>query len=773
MDRFYKFVFLSILLCTAPPLLFGESIAEKKQRLSNQATDHIHDDASSLDLEMQKIREQLKEVYARSHALSVQSKTSPEKIEPLLKKSQSLKNDLFEKEQAFRKVSALQNDEEPFSLMHESELSLEQLIIDYASSNYLYVIPSEMAKIQVNLCSSLPIPRASWEEIVELICLQNGIGIKPLNSFVKTLYWNVGNQQTSLKYIAHKPEDLLAIDPFQRVCYVLALEGSELAKVHQFLKKFTNERSTYMQVIDQCIVMVGEAQSILELNKLVDFIREHQQEKTYKLISVEKIPVEELQAILSACFADTSFETGKSETPPLFMLPMKQHLLVMGSQKDLDKADHLLAEIHSQVSDPDQMSVYWYTCKYSDPYELASTLQQVYQMIVQQIDSEEIENAFQPNASPSKAPCNSRQGTIPPICQNTPQLTVNPPPARPPLAPKENAPKETFPNFIVDSKAGVIIMVVKQCHLAKIKELTKKLDIAKKMVQIEVLLFEKKIDDQTQFGLNLFQLGDQSTSTNAGFNWFVDKDKRSSPGILDYFFGRKKTQGVFPAFNFAYNFLISQDDIYVHSNPTVTAVNQTPAVIDLIEEQSVNMGTVEDPRTGTISNTFVRAQYGTFIQITPTVNFGNDEDDCKHYITLDTNITFDTTTSSVDNRPDVNRRHIQNQVRIANGETLILGGLRRKNSEDHVDKVPFLGDIPGLGKLFSFTTLNDRSTEMFIFITPRVVEDPADEFEKIRSVDLKKRPGDSPELLKKLLESKALQKESSYRLSLKQLFKHA
>ena len=184
------------------------------------------------------------------------------------------------------------------------------------------------------------------------------------------------------------------------------------------------------------------------------------------------------------------------------------------------------------------------------------------------------------------------------------------------------------------------------------------------------------------------------------------------------------------------------------------------------------MGTVEDPRTSVITNTFIRAQYGTFIQITPTVNMGNEEDDFQNYVTLDTNITFDTTTSSVDNRPNVNRRHIQNQVRIADGETLILGGLRRKNSEDHVDKIPFLGDIPGLGKLFSFTTLNDKSTEMFIFITPRVVADPFSDYEKFKNIDLKKRPGDTPELLKKLLEAKAIDKEKKYRMSLKQLFRH-
>lgn len=763
--------FLCFTLLFSSASVFAESISEKKQLLNCQSTDPSSKELKKVHQEMVEIRASLKALYLKSEAL-IEQDEKEEELKKILADSKKLKSKLSEKERQFRSLNTSNQEDEYFSLMHESEVTLEQLIIDYASSNYLYVIPAEMAKIQLNLCSSLPIPKASWEEVVELICSQNGIGIKPLNSFVKSLYWNLGNNTASLKYIAHKPEELDLIDPFQRVCYVLSLEHSETQRIHHFLKRFVNERLTSLHTVGSNLVMVGEAGEIKELTKLIGFVKKHQKEKTYKLIPIEKVPSDDWQNILTACFTDPSLESNKEVNCPILMYPMQKYLLLLGSKQDLEKAENIIHEINDQVTNPEQMTIYWYTCKYSEPGELASLLQQVYQMMVHQIDDEEIESAVQSFSVAKATPCVNRGGKMPPICDTAPQLVVNPARAQPPQNPLEPKTQRPLPNFIVDSKSGMIIMVVKQSYLEKLRELAKKLDIAKKMVQIEVLLFEKKINDQTQFGLNLFNLGDKSNNADAGFIWTVDKSKRSSPGILDYFFGRKKKPGTFPAFNFAYNFLISQDDIYVHSNPTVTTVNQTPAVIDLIEEQSVNMGTVEDTLTSTISNTYIRAQYGTFIQITPTVNMGDEEDDFQHFITLDTNITFDTTTSSVDDRPNVNRRHIQNQVRIPNGETLILGGLRRKKSEDHVDKIPFLGDIPGLGKFFSFTSLSDRSTEMFIFITPRVVEDSFSDFEKYQKIDLKKRPGDSPELLKKLLESKSIEKENAYRMSLKQLFKH-
>lgn len=764
--------FFLTLICLNISFLFSNSISEKKELLKSQSSFDEQLAFQEIHQEMTYLRSMLKELYSQSALFLDQKESNPEELQELLKRSQEIKKSLAEKERSFKKMSAQGNNEEYFSLMHESEISLEQLIIDYASSNYLYVIPSEMAKIQLNLSSSLPIPKAAWEEIVELICSQNGIGIKPLNSFVKTLYWTLGDHSSSLKYITHKTEELEIIEPFQRVCFILSLEGSEFQKVHPFLKRFINERHISMHVVGNCIILVGVASEVKELNKLIGFVRQHQKEKIYKLIAIEKMSSEDWQKILQACFGESHVDSSKEKESAILIYPMQKHLLLFGSKNDLEKAEKIVSEIHQQIANPDQMTLYWYTCKYSEPYELASLLQKVYQMMVHQINDEEIETTVQQYSDAKATPCVDRTGQIPPICETAPKLVVNPPRAKPPDNSVDFTSKANLPNFIVDAKSGMIIMVVKQCYLSKLRELAKKLDIAKKMVQIEVLLFEKKINDQTQFGLNLFNLGDKSKNTDAGFIWSVDKNNRLSPGILDYFFGRKKIPGTFPAFNFAYNFLISQDDIYVHSNPTITTVNQTPAVIDLIEEISVNMGTVENPVTATTSTTFIRAQYGTFIQITPTVNVGDEEDEYQNYITLDTNITFDTTTSSVDNRPNVNRRHIQNQVRIADGETLILGGLRRKNSEDHVDKIPFLGDIPGLGKFFSFTTINDRSTEMFIFITPKVVNDPLGDFDKYKTIDLKKRPGDTPELLKKLFESKALEKENAYRISLKQLFKN-
>lgn len=96
------------------------------------------------------------------------------------------------------------------------------------------------------------------------------------------------------------------------------------------------------------------------------------------------------------------------------------------------------------------------------------------------------------------------------------------------------------------------------------------------------------------------------------------------------------------------------------------------------------------------------------------------------------------------------RREICNEAIVPDGQSVILGGLKKKLSEDHVNKIPFLGDLPCIGKLFSYTELNDRTTDMFIVITPKIIRDPAAELELIKLQEACRRPGDLPDYLYRL-----------------------
>ena len=78
-----------------------------------------------------------------------------------------------------------------------------------------------------------------------------------------------------------------------------------------------------------------------------------------------------------------------------------------------------------------------------------------------------------------------------------------------------------------------------------------------------------------------------------------------------------------------------------------------------------------------------------------------DESQDYDYVTLETDITFDTEQPSGSvSQPNVIRRHIENEVQVVDGETVVLGGLRSKVSKDCRESLPFIGELPGIGKFF-------------------------------------------------------------------------
>jgi general secretion pathway protein D len=118
------------------------------------------------------------------------------------------------------------------------------------------------------------------------------------------------------------------------------------------------------------------------------------------------------------------------------------------------------------------------------------------------------------------------------------------------------------------------------------------------------------------------------------------------------------------------------------------------------------------------------------------------------YVTLDVDQTANDLQGFTSfNAPIVNQREANTTVSVKNGETIILGGIIRRNVTSTVKKIPILGDIPLLGQLFRSTTKDDTRTELMVFLTPRVVKNP-DDARALRDDTTKKMTPDSQKTLK-------------------------
>jgi type IV pilus assembly protein PilQ len=151
------------------------------------------------------------------------------------------------------------------------------------------------------------------------------------------------------------------------------------------------------------------------------------------------------------------------------------------------------------------------------------------------------------------------------------------------------------------------------------------------------------------------------------------------------------------------------------SSPRVITANQKQAQI----EQGVEIPYQESSSSGATATQFKKAVLSLTVtpQITP--------DD---RIIMDLEVTQDTVGEFVPSAtgglvPSIDTRRILTQVLVNDGETVVLGGIFETERRDAEDKVPFLGDIPGLGRLFKRTNSVSNKRELLIFVTPKILRE--------------------------------------------------
>lgn len=770
----------------------AQSIEEKKANLKDSESDLDHDTEQYLhqiNQEIQFIHTNIQQLYDEVLRL-YREEAPPAEYRDLLDQINQNKHQLFTLENRWRELVTKENRGEGYGLWHAPETTLEQLIIDYGSQDYVYLIPPDVGSIKLSVDSNLPIPRSSWREMLELILRQNGVAIRILNPYLRQLYL-IREDNSNLRLVTNRCQDLEVLPPDTRVGFVLSPESSEVRRSYAFLEKFINPNTTVLQILGRDILVIGRVADVQDLLRLYQFISANRGEKDYRLIPLYKTSPEEMAKILAAIFdqqdsAGIEFSSDKEggsnfARPSIDMNGLKvvilenmaQGLFLVGTRAEVRKAEEIIRNVESQIGGARDREIFWYNVKHSAPEELADVLYRVYMLMMSSgtgfeevtTPSGRVVEAFrEPAASLAPEPVSGLLAQEGYYQQPGGGYVINPMPSEPGIF-VESDPNEGRQNFIVDLKTGAIVMVVEADILPKLKELIAKLDVPKKMVQIETLLFEKILKKENTFGMNLLRIGEHVaknvTRTGAIFNTVrvsennYDFDMEPSRlGICEFFLSRKKTDSGIPPFDLAYRFLLSQEDVQINSSPTILTINQTPATIAINEELSVSNGTFDDNGSGRRNRrsgeSFERKQYGITISIEPTIHVKTDcsNEDEYDYVTLKTDITFDTVHPGGHHaRPTVTRRHITNQVDIVDGETVILGGLKRKTSEDNKDAIPFIGELPGLGKLFSINTLKDKSTEMFIFITPHIVKDPKEQLACLRQELLCIRPGDIPYFL--------------------------
>ncbi|MFT6269335.1 MAG: type IV pilus assembly protein PilQ [Alphaproteobacteria bacterium] len=158
--------------------------------------------------------------------------------------------------------------------------------------------------------------------------------------------------------------------------------------------------------------------------------------------------------------------------------------------------------------------------------------------------------------------------------------------------------------------------------------------------------------------------------------------------------------------------LESENKGEIIASPRITVANQQEAYI----EQGTEIPFVQSTSSGATSVEFKKAVLS--LRVTPHITPDN-RIILNLVVTQDTR--GDTVSTSTGPAIAIDTQEISTQVLVENGETIVLGGIFQQISTTDVTKVPLLGDLPFIGKLFSTTGQREEKRELLIFVTPKII----------------------------------------------------
>lgn len=260
----------------------------------------------------------------------------------------------------------------------------------------------------------------------------------------------------------------------------------------------------------------------------------------------------------------------------------------------------------------------------------------------------------------------------------------------------------------VDERTNTLVVTQPAERLAQIRTLVAQLDVPMRQVMIEARIVEANVDFQRALGVRwggpLY-----GEKVRLGSELFVDLGvEQATAGLglgllrgdvlLDLELSAMEKNG--------HGEIVSQPKVF-------TADKETARIL-----KGAEIPYQETSGSGATSVSFREASLSLEVtpQITPddrvvmAVRVTKDEPD---YINARNDV------------PPIRKNEVNAKVRVGDGETVVIGGVYSTVRNNVVDKVPFLGDLPYVGRLFRREAVQEKKSELLVFLTPRIMDDRA------------------------------------------------
>lgn len=306
-------------------------------------------------------------------------------------------------------------------------------------------------------------------------------------------------------------------------------------------------------------------------------------------------------------------------------------------------------------------------------------------------------------------------------------------------------------NIVMNRQSGVIIVRAMPPQLRDVAEyLSKTQRSVTRQVVLEAKVIEVELNDAYQAGINwaaLMKAGNDryffgQRSPQGGFegNQLLPNGETVNvtpgtviDGLVSDTLGGAFTIGAnLTDFNAYIDLLALQGRTRVLSSPRVSTLHNQKAIIKAGTDEFFVTGVHSDTTTGESTTTTVEYELtpffsGVALDVTPQI--GEDGIVLMHIHPTISDVTDQRKSLSLRGQTDIlplalsQIRESDSIVRARNGQVIVIGGLMRETRRRDDYKVPVLGDVPGLGRLFRSERDQSTTTELVILLRPVVVSD--------------------------------------------------
>lgn len=513
-----------------------------------------------------------------------------------------------------------------------------------------------------------------------------------------------------------EPERLAEYEdqPATLITTVVSLPNTDVRQVSNSMRSMITDPNTQQMLPagnSQSMVLVGFGSNVVALANMLKIIDDASQTEVippeFDVIKLEYASAEDIAATVEELLeaANQNRTSGPQAQGPQGALNRNQgeakiltesrtnSLLVMAMPEEMPRIKELVARLDVDVVERER-NYHIYALDNVSAEDLAETLDEFLQ------DAVAIEQG---------AAAGNQRGGTPRASNNAREYVV-----------------------VADAETNSLLIAANRTRYEELKSLIERLDRRQDQVLIETALIELTGRDFLDIGVELGFADIPGVGESGGFgvtgfglSTIQDSDGDGVPDLRVPTVGQGVTAGIIDGDEFSIPMLVALVEEKRNSDvlnvPSVLVNNNSVATVSTLDEQPTTQITATGGGVGagqTQENFNGYEEAGITMEISPSIS-------ASRYLRLDVYLEVSNFVGAVQGAipPPRTTRTIETQINVPDGSTMVIGGIVVDNENTTRTQVPWLGDIPILGRLFSRETGNRERTVLYFFVTPHILKD--------------------------------------------------